>query len=189
MSIRIVLSSLCVLCVLSGQSLAAEAPPNVLFLAVDDLNDWVGCLGKRTDVKTPNIDKLAKRGELFTHAYCAAPACNPSRTAILTGLRPSTTGVYHNNQPWRPVLKDAVTLPQYFMKNGYIVQGGGKIFHNSFNDADSWQHWERVGNFPEPAKVPANGIPNTAHFDWGPVDAGDEEMGDYKVASWACDFL
>ncbi|MCI0701862.1 MAG: sulfatase [Planctomycetia bacterium] len=168
---------------------AADSPPNVLFLAVDDLNDWVGCLGKRTDVQTPNIDKLAKRGTLFTRAYCAAPACNPSRTAILTGLRPSTSGVYHNNQPWRPVLKDAVTLPQHFMKHGYISQGGGKIFHGSFNDLTAWQHWERAGGSPSPEKLPFNGIPNTAHFDWGPVNAKDEDMGDYKTASWACEFL
>jgi arylsulfatase A-like enzyme len=172
-----------------GSVRAADAPPNVLFLAVDDLNDWVGCLGKRADVQTPNIDKLAKRGVLFTRAYCPAPACNPSRTAIMTGLRPSTTGVYHNNQPWRPVLRDAVTLPQHFIKNGYIAQGGGKIFHNAFNDMPSWQHWEKVGGSPSPEKLPFNGIPNTAHFDWGPVSAKDEDMGDYKTASWACDFL
>src|SRR5262249_61040912 len=101
---------------------AAAGPtrPNILFIAVDDLNDWVGCMGKRPDVKTPNIDKLAARGVLLTRAYCAAPACNPSRTALLTGLRPSTSGVYHNDQPWRPVLKDAVTLPQHFAANGYV---------------------------------------------------------------------
>jgi arylsulfatase A-like enzyme len=169
---------------------ADETPPNVLFIAIDDLNDWVGCLGKRPDVKTPNIDKLAKLGTLFTRAYCAAPACNPSRTALMCGLRPSTTGVYHNDQPWRPVLKDAVTLSQYFMKHGYTAQGGGKIFHNAYNDAASWQHWEKVGAFPHPAgKLPHNGIPNAGHFDWGPVDCDDQDMGDYKVAQWAADFL
>src|SRR5262245_15136980 len=117
-------ASALVLLALGAPAFAAEKP-NVLFLAVDDLNDWVGVLGKRPDVKTPNIDRLAKQGVLFTRAYCAAPACNPSRTALLTGLRPSTTGVYHNDQPWRPVLKDAVTLPQYFQQHGYRVEGGG----------------------------------------------------------------
>src|SRR5262249_3986338 len=121
-----------VVTLLAWPALAGAADrPNVLFLAVDDLNDWVGCLGKRPDVKTPNIDRLAARGVLFTRAYCAAPACNPSRTAILTGVRPSTSGVYHNDQPWRPVLKDAITLPQEFQAAGYRVEGGGKIFHNS----------------------------------------------------------
>jgi arylsulfatase A-like enzyme len=162
---------------------------NVLFIAIDDLNDWIGALGKRADVRTPNIDRLARRGVLFTRAYAAAPACNPSRAALLTGVRPATSGVYHNNQPWRPVLKDAVTLPQHFMNNGYTVQGGGKIFHNSYNDPASWHVWTREKGNPEPPQRPVNGITNAAHFDWGPVDAPDEEMGDYKVVSWGADFL
>ena len=67
---------------------------NVLFLAIDDLNDWIGCLGGHPQVKTPNLDKLAARGTLFTNAHCQAPVCNPSRTSVLLGLRPSTTGIY-----------------------------------------------------------------------------------------------
>src|SRR5688572_9099062 len=80
---------------------ASESKPNVLSIAIDDLNDWVGCLGTQPDVKTPNIDRLAARGMLFTKAYCAAPVCNPSRAALLTGKRPSTSGVYENQQPMR----------------------------------------------------------------------------------------
>ena len=72
----------------------AQAKPNVLFLAIDDLNDWIGCLGGHPQVKTPNLDKLAARGTLFTNAHCQAPVCNPSRTSVLLGLRPSTTGIY-----------------------------------------------------------------------------------------------
>src|SRR5690349_20789476 len=73
----------------------AESRPNVLFLGVDDWRDWVGCLGKN-DIKTPNLDRLAQEGLLFTNAHCAAPICNPSRTALMTGLQPSTSGVYSN---------------------------------------------------------------------------------------------
>ena len=99
----------------SGAPVSAAAgvsKPNVLFIAIDDLNDWVGCLGGHPDVKTPHLDTLAGRGVLFTKAYCAAPACNPSRAALMTGIRPSTSGVYLNPQPWRqsPVLKSAVTI-------------------------------------------------------------------------------
>ena len=110
----------------AAQQAVPTPRPNVLFIAIDDLNDWIGVLGKRPDVKTPNIDRLAARGVLFTRAYSAAPACNPSRTAMLTGVRPSTSGVYHNNQPWRPALKDAVTLPQYFWGTATPCKAGAR---------------------------------------------------------------
>ena len=76
------------------------AKPNVLFIAVDDLNHWVGHLGRNPQTKTPNIDRLAKMGVTFTNAHCAAPVCNPSRAALLSGMRPGTTGVYDNGQPY-----------------------------------------------------------------------------------------
>src|SRR5688500_14746391 len=149
----------------AGTAAADAAPqrrPNVLFIAVDDLNDWVGCLGGHPDAKTPHIDRLARRSVVFTRAYCAAPACNPSRVALLTGRRPSSTGVYHNNQPWRPVpaLKDAVTLPQHFMQSGYHVAGCGKIFHGGFDDPTSWHDYRKrnraAGADPNrPARLPA----------------------------------
>ena len=128
--------------VLAPAASAAEKL-NVLFIAVDDLNAWIGALNAHPQAKTPSIDRLASQGMLFTRAYCAAPSCNPSRTALLTGQRPSTTGVYDNNQPWRPVLPDVVTLPEHFRANGYHVAGGGKIFHGGFNDPKAWDTWYR----------------------------------------------
>lgn len=170
---------------------AAASKPNVLFIAIDDLNDWIGCLGGHPDVKTPNIDRLASRGMLFTKAYCAAPVCNPSRASLMTGIRPSTSGVYENKQPMRqaPVLKDAVTMPQHFMANGYRVVGGGKIYHGSFPDAASWQEYfpsqeKNQPPNPLPEKRPVNGLPKTAHFDWGPVSVPESEMGDFKTVDW-----
>ena len=115
-----------------GLGAASPEKPNVLFIAVDDLNDWIGSLGGHPDTRTPNMDRLAARGMLFTRAYTVAPACNPSRAALLTGIRPSTSGVYNNHQPWRPVMPDAVTLPQFFKEQGYHVAGAGKIFHDRF---------------------------------------------------------
>ncbi len=166
--------------------------PNVLFMAIDDLNDWIGCLGGHPDVKTPNLDRLAERGVLFTNAHCSAPACNPSRASLMTGILPSTSGVYHNPNPWRksPVLADAVTIPQHFMAHGYSPVGGGKIYHGGFPDPASWQDYfpsqqKNKPDDPTPPNRPVNGIPGTAHFDWGPVDVPDEQMGDSKVASWA----
>jgi arylsulfatase A-like enzyme len=159
--------------------------PNVLFIAVDDLNDWVGVLDGYPGVRTPNLDRLGRRGVLFTRAYCPAPACNPSRASLLTGRRPSSSGVYHNDQPWRPVLREAVTLPQQFRSGGYEVLAGGKIFHGGFNDLASWDSYFRAGGSPAPAARPLNGIPRAGHFDWGPVDAPDEEMSDNRLARWA----
>ncbi len=158
--------------------------PNVLFIAIDDLNDWIGALKNYPGVQTPNLDRLAKRGVLFTRAYCAAPSCNPSRAALLTGVRPSTSGVYENDNPWRPVLPSTVTLPQHFMANGYEVIGSGKIFHNTYNDPKSWHAYSGPGKSPVPARPNANGL-KRGHFDWSPVSARDEDMGDYQVVSWA----
>src|SRR3990172_8616957 len=93
-------------------ALAADRP-NVLFIAVDDLNDWVGCLGGHPQVKTPHMDRLARGGTVFLNAHCQSPLCNPSRTSLLTGLRPSTSGVYAL-EPWfrtSEPLKDLITLP------------------------------------------------------------------------------
>ncbi len=180
----------------AAQGSAAEKPAgradkmNVLFIAVDDLNDWTTFLGGYPGtVKTPNLDRLARRGVFFTRAYCSAPACNPSRASLLCGVRPSTSGVYHNSNPWRPQMPDAVTLPQHFMAHGYKVWGGGKIFHGRFKDPESWEVYLPRPADPVPEVRPANGIPNTAHFDWGPVQVGDEAMGDTQVTDWAVEFL
>src|SRR5436305_15031852 len=92
---------------------AAQPPakPNVLFIAVDDLRDWVGYLGKNPQTITSHIDKLAARGLAFTRSYCAAPVCNSSRAALMSGLRPSSTGVYENGNDWRTVIPAPLTLP------------------------------------------------------------------------------
>lgn len=103
--------------------------PNVLFIAVDDMADWVGYLNGHPDVKTPNIDRLSNTGIAFTNAQCTSPVCGPSRAAIMTGLRPETTGVYHNLGDYRDFYPEAVSLPEYFRKNGYYTAGAGKLIH------------------------------------------------------------
>jgi len=172
-----------------SESAWAARHPNVLFIAVDDLNDWIEPLGGHPQTMTPNIDRLVSRGMLFTHAYCAAPTCNPSRAALLTGIRPATSGVYHNPDPWRKALPNAVTLPQHFMANGYTALGSGKIFHGAFPDPPSWDEYfpsktKQRPNDPVPPHRPLNGIPRTAHFDWGPMNVTDQEMGDAQVVAW-----
>lgn len=159
---------------------------NVLFIAIDDLNDWVGHLGGHPQARTPNIDALADRGVSFTNAHCSAPACNPSRASMLTGVRPSTSGVYDNRQPFREAMPDAVTLPQAFRQAGYRVTGRGKIFHGRYPDERSWDLKIAKGSEPRPAPedYPLNGIPKTGNFDWGPLDIAEDEMDDAKIARW-----
>ncbi len=179
-----------------SQSTRPAGPRNVLFIAVDDLNDWIGCMGGHPQTKTPNLDRLAAQGVLFTNAHCAAPLCNPSRAALMTGIRPTTSGVYENTQPFRrsPVAKDAVTLPMQLRAHGYRAIGAGKIYHGSYPDPQSWDdYWpSQIRNQPPspvPPELPANGVPGSGNLDWGPLTNPDEEMGDHGVANFAINQL
>lgn len=174
---------------------AADSKPNVLFIAVDDLNDWVGCLGGHPQAKTPNIDRLAAGGMLFTNAHCAAPACNPSRTAIMTGISPHRSGMYDNRQKMREILPTATLLPKYFSQHGYWSAGSGKLLHY-FIDAASWDEYfppkETENPFPRtlypekrPVSLPRGGPWQYNETDWGGLDASDEEFGgDWLVSKW-----
>src|SRR5687768_12256794 len=125
-----VLCALMLLAPLAERMLIAAEPtprPNVLFIAVDDLNHWVGHLGRNPQAKTPNIDRLAKAGVTFTRAYCTAPACNPSRASLFSGQRPSTTGCYLNGQDWRPVISAEKLLTSQLRRAGYRLYGSGNI--------------------------------------------------------------
>ena len=180
---------LCLPALLLLPAAIAADRPNVLFIAFDDLNDWIEPLGGHPQARTPNLSRLARRATVFTHAYTAAPACNPSRAALMTGIAPYKSGVYYNNQAWRPAMPDAVTLPQHFMKNGYWAGGAGKIYHGVYPDPPSWdEYWPtKERNRPEdprPPTLPANGIPKTGNFDWGALSVDVGEMGDAKVADW-----
>jgi arylsulfatase A-like enzyme len=168
---------------------ASRPKPNILFLVADDLNDWLGVLNGHPQVLTPCIDALARRGVTFRQAYCQAPMCNPSRVSLLTGLRPTTSAVYDLGDLWREALPDAVTLPQHFLRRGYNVLGGGKVFHGNMNEAASWQAYYNFEGFLYPEKTPANGIPNSLPFDWSPIDVPDEWTADTKLALWAAEFL
>src|SRR5688572_13569952 len=124
---------------------AGTEKPNVLFIAVDDLNHWVGHLGRNPQTKTPNIDRLAKMGVTFANAHCAAPVCNPSRAALMSGKRPGQTGIYDNGQDWRPVIPKEETLTTQFLKAGYDVFGAGKIYHGSTHREGEWTDYFRSG--------------------------------------------
>ena len=117
------------------------ARPNVLFIAIDDLRDWVGFLGGHPQARTPNFDRLARLGTAFTRAYCASPSCNPSRAALMSGLRPSTSGVYDNGIDFRPLIAPELALPHLFRQAGYFVHGAGKIYHESYRRPSEWEHY------------------------------------------------
>lgn len=169
---------------------AGAERPNVLFIGVDDLNDWITPLGGYPGVRTPNFQRLAERGMTFTRAYCAAPLCNPSRAAVLTGRRPSTSGVYGNSQPWRQAMPEAVTLPQHFMQHGYKAVGSGKMFHSRFHEPESWHDYLPKGLDPQPPQaVLDDPRHHTRRILWAPLDVADEEMNDYRMASYAVEFL
>ncbi len=159
--------------------------PNVLFIAVDDLNDWIGCLGGHPQGRTPHIDRLARRGVLFSQAHCAAPLCNPSRTALLTGIRPSTSGVYGNRHDWRKALPDVLTLPRFFMKHGYHVVGCGKIFHGAFPDEGGWHSYLPKG----PDLQPEGDDRGVGGIRFAPLDVTDAEMDDYRIVAHAREVL
>lgn len=116
-------------CALAVPAAGAAARPNVLFIAADDLRMNLGCYGDPV-AKTPNLDRLARRGVTFERAYCQQALCNPSRASVLTGLRPDTLRVWNLPIHFRETTPHAVTLPQHFMRQGYFTQNIGKIFHN-----------------------------------------------------------
>jgi len=185
-----------VICGVVSAARAEDAQrPNVLFISMDDLNDWIGCMGGNSQTITPNLDRLAASGTLFTNAHCPGAACNPSRTSIMTGLSPHTSGLYENEQSMREVLPDAELLPQHFRNHGYHASGSGKILHY-FIDARSWDEYfpekETESPFPRtlypdkrPVSLPRGGPWQYVETDWAALDATDEEYGgDWLVSEW-----
>jgi arylsulfatase A-like enzyme len=190
--------------VLSALSLCTDGhcreKKNVLLICVDDLNDWIGPLQGNPGVRTPHIDRLAERGVVFANAYCQAPLSGPSRTSFLTGLYPSTTGVYHHIPDKKIKARSAAAartdfLPDYFERFDYRTMAAGKVFHQG-DSAGVFD--EYGGNFgiygPKPAKrinydPEWFGKPKGTATDWGAFPEREEEMPDYKTVQWAVDKL
>ncbi|NUQ64282.1 MAG: sulfatase [Pirellulales bacterium] len=187
----------------NAEKRTAATGPNVLFIAIDDLRDWVGYLGNQ-QVKTPNLDRFAARGVCFTRGYCASPCCNPSRTALLTGLRPGTSGVYNNNDDWRKIVPEGtVTLPLHFKNNGYYVAGAGKIYHGGsggFNRLTDWDDYlterglgneedREAGAGRKAGTRPKEGADGVGGIRFGPLDCEDRDMVDYQSVSYILEKL
>jgi len=175
--------------------------PNILFIAIDDLNDYVNCLHGSIQAKTPNIDRLASQGVLFTNAHCQAPICGPSRACIMTGLYPSTSGNYLQLKDKEikkadSIVKSATFLPDYLEKYNYKTMAVGKIYHQgdkakTFDLYGGKFDWfgpkpKKRMNY-DPSKIPTK----TGHTqtDWGAFPEKDNQMTDYKSANWAINQL
>jgi len=191
---------------------AYGSKPNVLFIIADDLRDYPGWMKGHPQSVTPNMDALARRGMRFANAHCNYALCNPSRTSMLTGLLPSSSGVFGNEQDWRRSVAVAgkPTLPRYFKENGWLTAAGGKVFHanhggpegrlagwhggrRGFEEDAAWmQRFPKAGvqipRLPVATGRNFNGL-DIWHWDWGGVDLKDEETDDGQVVAWAADFL
>ena len=201
--------------VLAQSTSGTARPPNVLFVAIDDLNDWITPFGGHAQAITPNLESFANRGAMvFQNAHCAGPVCGPSRSALLSGFMPSRSGLYGNSQNMlhSELVQTHATLPEYFAKNGYHSISRGKIFHahasKTGRDDGQWafEEWlPRLGGVGvDRAKLYSrnqniiNGQPGPAsdftkrggsEFAWGPTKGPKEETGDYRNAVWAAEQL
>ena len=182
----------------------SQSKPNVLFIAVDDLNTWISPIDNFLGVKTPNFDRLAKMGVTFTNAHVQAPLCGPSRASLMTGLRPSTTGIYgmtpddQIRREGNPVTKDITFLPEYFKQNGYHTMGIGKLFHIHAPDRVFNESGGRVkgfGPYPEKRFVwdgfgkGIRGMHGRTSTDWGAFPDKDSLMPDHQSVNWVTERL
>lgn len=170
---------------------ATLSRPNVLFIAVDDLNDWVGCMGGNPDAKTPNIDRFAKRSVLFDNAHCQVALCSASRSSVLTGLYPTSTGIFGNStKSATDAYRNAKQMPVWFRDNGYQTACMGKIYHN---DHGKKAYWDEIG--PKTLRwgpEPPGGRQFASRFGeraedslaWAALDIAPGEMPDEQIATW-----
>lgn len=161
---------------------ATPSHPNVLMIAIDDLRDWIGVAKTHPQVRTPNIDRLASRGVCFNNAHCAAPACCPSRSALLSGLSPARTGIYENGQITSTALAPYRLLTQHFMDQGYYVAGAGKIYHGANRDPLWHSYWQK------PERPAANNPANPSVMGT-PLDEADADTLDGQRLQYILDRL
>jgi len=175
-----------------GKSAEGKKDKNLLFIVVDDLNTTLGCYGHPV-VKTPNIDKLAKSGIQFNHAYCNYAVCNPSRSSFLTGLKPESIGILDNKKALQSVLGDRITLPDLFHQNGYNTMSLGKIFHGS-GDHNDLKAWDEIHTFSATETGKTGEKRNMTDgalkwCEWMAAEGTDEDQQDGQIAKKAVEFI
>jgi arylsulfatase A-like enzyme len=164
--------------------------PTVLFIAIDDLNHWVGYTGRNPQTKTPNIDRLSKMGVSFSNAHCAAPACEPTRAALFSGMRPSTSGCYLNGNAWKKHVPEGVSLNATFRKAGYYVAGMGKTYHNSAGTGMKAVYASEWDEYPKLPKPSGGGAQKYQGYHTPlPLDMKDQDIGDWHTTDFCIEQL
>ena len=160
--------------------LSASDKLNVLFIAIDDLNIWVTHLGGHPQAITPNIDRLAARGITFENAFCAVPACEPSRAALMSGQRPWSTGAYLNGDQWMEIFEPGQGLSARFKEAGYHTVGAGKIYHSDERFESEWTDYMDSSAYSNTGNVPKN----QGYHEPLLMDIKDEDISDWHVVDW-----
>ena len=170
----------------------AQDKPNILFIAIDDMNDWTGFLGGHPQALTPNMDKLAEKGINFTNAHCSAPGCSPSRNALLYGVEPFNSGLYpfYEHAIHEQLMEKYTSLPRFFKENGYQTFGAGKIHHGFKEDKREWSDYFVLKSSQKIfQKGEGYQIGDSKKMSFRPTINSDEEHVDYQVASYGVDVL
>ncbi len=172
---------------------AANEKPNVLFIAIDDLNDWVSFMGGHPQAVTPHMDALAKRGRNFTNAHCSVPVCSASRVTVMSGVAPTTHGSYELGPRYEqlPALAKAPTIQRHFKDNGYFTLSGGKILHHDFKGRLAGDIDQSLGRkrSPRPKKPMSRPASWSGAWDWGAYPEADAQMADFELAQNAAKAL
>jgi len=188
----IISTLLLLLCLSTFKANAQDEKPNILFIAIDDMNDWIGFLGGHPQAITPNMDKLAAKGVNFINAHCSAPGCSPSRNALLYGVEPFNSGLYpfYEHAIHEQLMEQYTTLPRFLKENGYDTFGAGKIHHGFKGDSREWTDYFEVKNTKKEFKEGTGyQIGNSKKMSFRPTYNADEEHVDHKVASYGVDVL
>lgn len=171
-------------CLIPGLASTPTQPgPNILLIIADDMNDWIGPMAGHPQAKTPNLDRLASRGMTFLNAHCAAPICNPSRTAMLSGQRPTTTGIYNNQQPWMKHIPAGRCLNDYLRHHGFASLGAGKIYHYRNYKPEEWDEvfYPRDDTLPNSVAERTPGPFGYRMFTEGKPEAAYQEQRDEEL--------
>ena len=166
---------------------AEKQPLNVLMIAVDDLNHWVDYTGRNGQTKTPNIARLSEMGTSFTNVHCMAPACNPSRAALMSGMRPSTSGCYVNGEDYKQFIEEGKGMEFHFKRNGYTTLAAGKIYHHIGPGSGYTAGWDEYA--PNKADAQGGADKNEGFLDEVVTEMTDQDLSDWHFVDYAIEQL